>query len=66
MKKKALYALSSILRHFPYAQKKFFDLGGLQSMMQLFQDNKLHSLQVKVVTLISDIYDERVGIINVC
>lgn len=60
VKKKTLFALSSLLRHFPFAQKKFFDLGGLQSMMMLFQDNMLHSLQVKVVTLMSDIYDERV------
>ncbi|XP_071169000.1 nucleotide exchange factor SIL1-like [Mytilus edulis] len=60
VKKKVLYAISSIVRHFPFAQKKFFELGGLRSLMYLFEDKKLHSLQVKVITLMSDLYEERV------
>lgn len=62
VKKKVLYAISSIVRHFPFAQKKFFELGGLRSLMYLFEDKKLHSLQVKVITLMSDLYEERVNI----
>lgn len=59
VKKKMLFALSSMIRDFPYAQKKFFELGGLQSMMELFRDDKLRSLQIKVVTLMSDLNDEQ-------
>ena len=54
-----------MIRDFPYAQKKFFELGGLQSMMELFRDDKLRSLQIKVVTLMSDLNDEQVSFMQI-
>lgn len=64
VKKKAMFALSSMIRDFPFAQKKFFEQGGLQSMMQLFKDDKLGVLQVKVVTLMSDLTEEQLHWLN--
>ena len=58
---RALYALSSIIRHFPVAQKSFFDEGGVSAFSQLFQTNSNNSqkLQLKIITLLSDIITEK-------
>ena len=58
---RALYALSSIIRHFPYAQKAFFDEGGISAFSQLFQtdSSELQKLQLKIITLLSDIITEK-------
>ena len=62
VRKKTMYALSSLLRHFPYAQKKFLELGGLASLKKLFQDNGIEAeqLQVRAVTLMYDLVTEKV------
>lgn len=54
---KVLYALSSLLRHFPYAQKKFLDLGGLSILTSFFgkDDADILKLQLKAVTLVHDL-----------
>ncbi|XP_072026976.1 nucleotide exchange factor SIL1-like [Amphiura filiformis] len=56
VRKKAMYAMSALLRHFPYAQLKFLQLGGLSSFSTLFKetDVKMTSLKVKAVTLLHD------------
>nr|KAF6448773.1 SIL1 nucleotide exchange factor [Rousettus aegyptiacus] len=38
VKKKVLFALCSLLRHFPYAQQQFLKLGGLQVLRSLVQE----------------------------
>ncbi|XP_021375655.1 nucleotide exchange factor SIL1-like isoform X1 [Mizuhopecten yessoensis] len=55
-----LYALSSLIRHFPYAQKHLLDLGGLAALKSMIPNNKdLPNLQVKVVTLLQDLIVEK-------
>ncbi|XP_078267369.1 nucleotide exchange factor SIL1 [Rhinoraja longicauda] len=59
VKKKALFALSSILRHFPFAQQQFLKLGGLQVLRQLFQTRGTESMHVRVITLLYDMALEK-------
>lgn len=59
LRRKILYAISSLCRHFPYAQKKLLDLGGLSVFRELFQEHGEEKIQVKVVTLLHDLIEER-------
>ncbi|KAM9604009.1 nucleotide exchange factor SIL1 isoform 1-T3 [Morphnus guianensis] len=59
VKKKALFALSSMLRHFPYAQQQFLKLGGLQVLRSLFRQKGMETLHVRVVTLLYDLIVEK-------
>uniref|UniRef100_A0A8C3H0A4 Nucleotide exchange factor SIL1 n=1 Tax=Corvus moneduloides TaxID=1196302 RepID=A0A8C3H0A4_CORMO len=60
VRKKALFALSSMLRHFPYAQQQFLKLGGLQVLRSLFRQKGMETLHVRVVTLLYDLIMEKV------
>ncbi|KFV75342.1 Nucleotide exchange factor SIL1, partial [Struthio camelus australis] len=60
VKKKALFALSSMLRHFPYAQQQFLKLGGLQVLRNLFREKGMEALYIRVVTLLYDLIMEKV------
>ena len=62
LRRKILYAISSLCRHFPYAQKKLLDLGGLSVFRELFQERGAEKIQVKAVTLLHDLIEERVCI----
>ncbi|NWR80484.1 SIL1 factor, partial [Centropus unirufus] len=55
----ALFALSSMLRHFPYAQQQFLKLGGLQVLRSLFRQKGMETLYVRVVTLLYDLIMEK-------
>jgi len=57
-----LAALSSLIRHFPFAQRKFLELGGLQTLSSLLSRQTFDGdrLSVKAATLISDLLTERV------
>ncbi|XP_060693006.1 nucleotide exchange factor SIL1 isoform X2 [Hemiscyllium ocellatum] len=59
MKKKALFAFSSLLRHFPFAQQQFLKLGGLQILGQLFQAKGMESLRLRIMTLLYDMVMEK-------
>ncbi|KAM4690833.1 nucleotide exchange factor SIL1 [Rhinophrynus dorsalis] len=59
VKKKALYALSSMLRQFPYAQQQFLKLGGLQILKNVFREKKSELLYVRVITLLYDMIVEK-------
>ncbi|XP_062443133.1 nucleotide exchange factor SIL1 isoform X2 [Rhea pennata] len=59
VKKKALFALSSMLRHFPYAQQQFLKLGGLQVLRNLFREKGMEALYIRVVTLLYDLIMEK-------
>lgn len=59
LKRKLLYAISSLCRHFPYAQIKLLKLGGLSVLGELFLDPEAEKLQLKAVTLLHDIIVER-------
>jgi nucleotide exchange factor SIL1 len=61
---RSLGALSSLIRHFPFAQRKFVDLGGLQALTDLLHRHSftagMEKLCVKAVTLVGDLLHERV------
>jgi len=61
-----LSALSSLIRHFPFAQRKFLELGGLQTLTSLLAPQSYDSdkLSVKAVTLVSDLLTEWVCIVS--
>lgn len=56
-----LFALCSLLRHFPYAQQQFLKLGGLQILRSLVQEKNAKVLAVRVVTLLYDLVTEKVS-----
>lgn len=56
-----LFALCSLLRHFPYAQQQFLKLGGLQVLRSLVQEESAKVLAVRVVTLLYDLVTEKVS-----
>ncbi|MEE6479022.1 hypothetical protein FKM82_012098 [Ascaphus truei] len=49
VKKKALFALSSMLRQFPYAQQQFLKLGGLQLLKNVFREKHAESLYIRIL-----------------
>lgn len=59
VKKKALFAMASLLRHFPFAQQRFLKLGGLQVLEALFLSSGGASLRVRAVTLLYDMIVEK-------
>lgn len=67
LRTRVLYALSSLLRHFPHAQKDFLQQGGLQALSGLFESEAHGSvkLQLKAITLINDLVTEKVSVCNI-
>ena len=61
VRKKALYALSALMRHFPYAQKRFLSLGGLSVFAQLFTQPHTEKMRIQIITLLTDLNTEKVG-----
>ncbi|XP_060783624.1 nucleotide exchange factor SIL1 [Neoarius graeffei] len=59
VKKKVLFALACLLRHFPPAQSQFVKLGGLQILLELFQAQGAESLRVRIITLLYDMITEK-------
>ena len=59
-----LYALSALIRHFPYAQQRFLQLGGMHSLKGLFSQPDTAKLRLRAVTLINDMLLEQVGMIR--
>ena len=63
LRNRILYAMSSLLRHFPYAQQHFLQHGGLQALSTVFNAGGTEKLQLKAVTLINDLVTEKVIIL---
>lgn len=59
VRKRSMYALSTMIRHFPFAQKKFLEQGGLSVLAKIFDNKLAHSLQVRAVTLLADLVKEK-------
>lgn len=59
VKKKALFAVASLLRHFPFAQSHFLKLGGVQVLSELFQTPGTEPLRVRIVTVLYDMIIEK-------
>lgn len=60
VRKKALYAVSALMRHFPYAQKRFLSLGGLSVLAQLFTQPHTEKMRVQIITLLTDLNTEKI------
>ncbi|XP_023650743.1 nucleotide exchange factor SIL1 [Paramormyrops kingsleyae] len=59
VKKKVLFAISSLLRNFPFAQSHFLKLGGVQALGDLFRAPGSEGLRVRMVTLLYDMIVEK-------
>eukprot|EP00066_Takifugu_rubripes_P027165 XP_011616431.1 PREDICTED: nucleotide exchange factor SIL1 [Takifugu rubripes] len=59
VKKKVLFALASLLRHFPYAQSHFLSHGGLQVLSELFRADEGGVLRTRIVTMLYDMISEK-------
>lgn len=63
IKSRCLFAISSLIRQFPIAQKVFFDHGGLEVFAKLLDGNQLQP-QIKIMNLVNDLLIERKNIIE--
>lgn len=61
IRRKALFALSSLLRNFPPAQVEFLRFGGMRILTKIFFESGTEVLRIKVLTLISDLLKENVS-----
>ncbi|KAK5622434.1 hypothetical protein CRENBAI_003703 [Crenichthys baileyi] len=59
VKKKVLFAMACLLRHFPYAQRHFLSNGGLQILSELFRADVGGILQTRIVTMLYDMISEK-------
>ncbi|XP_073342716.1 nucleotide exchange factor SIL1 isoform X2 [Pagrus major] len=59
VKKKVLFAVASLLRHFPYAQHYFLSHGGLQVLSELFRADGGGVLRTRIVTMLYDMISEK-------
>ncbi|XP_072252491.1 nucleotide exchange factor SIL1-like [Leuresthes tenuis] len=54
-----LFAVGSLLRHFPYAQRHFLSHGGLQILSELFRADGSGILRTRIVTMLYDMISEK-------
>lgn len=59
VKKKVLFAMACLLRHFPYAQSHFLSRGGLQILSELFREDVGGVLRTRIVTMLYDMISEK-------
>ncbi|TNN63890.1 Nucleotide exchange factor SIL1 [Liparis tanakae] len=59
LKKKVLFAVASLLRNFPYAQRHFLSHGGLQVLSELFRADGGGVLRTRIVTMLYDMISEK-------
>ncbi|XP_074530910.1 nucleotide exchange factor SIL1 [Halichoeres trimaculatus] len=59
VKKKVLFAMASLLRNFPYAQRHFLSHGGLQVLSELFKADRGGVLRTRIVTMLCDMINEK-------
>lgn len=60
VRKKAMYALSSLIRLFLMGQKEFLKLNGLEMFVKLFDEAGTEPLVIKAITLMTDILTEQI------
>ncbi|XP_026212826.1 nucleotide exchange factor SIL1 isoform X2 [Anabas testudineus] len=59
VKKKVLFAVACLLRHFPFAQHHFLSHGGLQVLSELFRADGGGVLRTRIVTMLYDMISEK-------
>lgn len=57
-----LFAVASLMRHFPFAQGHFLKLGGVQVLSELFQTPGAEALRVRIITILYDMIIEKVSV----
>ena len=65
VRKKAMYALSSLIRLFPVGQKEFLKFNGLDIFKRLFEEPGNEPLLIKAITLMTDILTEQIEHVRV-
>lgn len=60
VRKKAMYALSSLIRLFSIGQRDFLKLNGLDIFKTLFEEPGSEPLVIKAITLMTDILTEQI------
>ena len=64
VRRKGLYALSSLIRLFYKGQQKFLKLNGLETFVKLFDESGTGPLRVKVITLMTDLLHEQIDFVT--
>ncbi|XP_062249399.1 nucleotide exchange factor SIL1 [Platichthys flesus] len=59
VKKKVLFAVAALLRHFPYTQRTFLSHGGLQVLSELFRADGGGVLRTRIATMLYDMISEK-------
>ncbi|XP_059202478.1 nucleotide exchange factor SIL1 [Centropristis striata] len=59
VKKKVLFAVASLLRNFPHAQRHFLSRGGLQVLSEMFREDGGGVLRTRIVTMLYDMISEK-------
>uniref|UniRef100_A0A3P8X430 Nucleotide exchange factor SIL1 n=1 Tax=Cynoglossus semilaevis TaxID=244447 RepID=A0A3P8X430_CYNSE len=59
VKKKVLFAVAALLRHFPHAQLHFLSKGGFQVLTELFRADAGGVLRARIVTMLYDMISEK-------
>lgn len=62
LRRKIMYCISTLCRHFPYAQKRFLELGGLTAVGNVFEQAGTEKLRVKAVSFLNDLLMEKVSL----
>jgi hypothetical protein len=57
---KLIFALSGLIRNFPFAQSQFIRYGGVETLSKLIQNSSSIKLKTKILTLIDDLLKEKV------
>jgi len=56
-----LFALSSVLRHFPFGQSQFIRFGGVEVLNKILNSQMFNNkIKIKVITLTNDLIMEKV------
>lgn len=59
LRRKIMYCIATLCRHFPYAQKRFLELGGLSVIGNVFEQAGTDKLKVKAVSFLNDLLIEK-------
>lgn len=64
IRRKALYALSSLIRLCTSAQKEFLKMNGMETLLKILVEPGTGQLKTKIVTLTTDILGEQFDVVK--
>ncbi|XP_045189299.2 nucleotide exchange factor SIL1-like [Mercenaria mercenaria] len=59
LRRKVMFCISTLCRHFPYAQKRFLELGGLSAIGNVFEEAGTEKLRIKAISFLNDLLMEK-------